>query len=166
MMDEALLSEFCANDQEPRYYLRAPWREGDGRVLATDGRIMIVLDELPGDFPSPSPSIAKFVDTIALTCDKQWMNGWGQTWIRVSDLEIPVNAPCAWCDMEEKSGCCRCYWTGIETVTMRVGEQSFQVRYMNLLKRLPDCEIAVPSDGYVAGFRFAGGVGYLAKMIP
>lgn len=164
-MNREMLAEFCANEQEPRHSLRAPWREDDGRVVASDGRIMIVLDALPGDFPAPSPSIAHSTAAIATACDKQWVDGWRQTWIRVSDLEIPENAPCAWCDMEEKPGCYRCYWTGIETVAMRVGEQSFQVRYMNLLKRLPDCEIAVPSDGYVARFRFAGGVGYLAKMI-
>ena len=160
MMDRALLADFCANDQEPRHFLRAPWREDDGRVVATDGRIMIVLDELPGDFPAPSPSIAKSVAGIALACDKQWVNELGKTWIRVGDLEIPDNTPCTWCDTEEKPGCFRCYWTGIDTVAMQVGEQPFQARYMNLLKRLPDCEIAVPFDGYVAGFRFAGGVGY------
>lgn len=116
MMDRALLVEFCANDQESRYYLRTPWREDDGRVVATDGRVMIILDDLPGDFPAHSPSLAKSVATIALACDKQWVNGWGKTWIRVSDVAIPDNTPCTYFDTEEKPGCYRCYWTGIETV--------------------------------------------------
>ncbi|WP_414041212.1 hypothetical protein ACJU26_03805 [Acidithiobacillus sp. M4-SHS-6] len=205
------LKPFCARN-DPREYLNAPWRE-EGKVIASDGRIIIIVDDLPGDFPAPAAQVTgalrrfagQFADKVS-----------DPVWYGIADLPVPPNEPCPSCDgkgyrarnrsvcpdcdgegtfvhgsheyeCQECDGtgfvdrhgldgtattdeCPACDGSGIrfEVFPFPVGGVKFQIKYLNLLRMLPECELAVPEisvfQDVPASFRFSGGTGYLMPV--
>ena len=63
MIDEGTLRKFCATS-DVRLYLHAPWREPDGRVVATNGEVLIVLDSRDGDYAPPVEKMTGRIDSL------------------------------------------------------------------------------------------------------
>lgn len=91
------LKPFCAA-KDVRGFLGAPWRE-DGKVVASDGRIMVIVDEMPGEFPGPDSRVgAGRWRQLAAQFEAQFTDPADRMWYSLADLPVPPNAPCPSCD--------------------------------------------------------------------
>ena len=95
------LQPFCATDLVGVLKcLRAPWRT-DGKVIASDGRIMAIVDDMPGDFAAQDFAIAGRWRQLAAQFEAQLPDTAERVWHRLADLPVPskivvrpVSAPC------------------------------------------------------------------------
>lgn len=92
------LKQFCAKN-DPREYLCSPWRE-DGKVIASDGRIMVIVDDMPGmpgDFPGPDSRVAGRWRQLVSRVSVHFTDTADRVWHRLADLRVPPNKPCPSC---------------------------------------------------------------------
>lgn len=78
------LNPFCAKDYDPRLQLHAPWCE-DGKTVASDGSIIIVVDGIIGDAAEPLTISYKKIEKSAGQPNPKWL--------RLEELMREVQAP-------------------------------------------------------------------------
>ncbi|MGE0047785.1 MAG: hypothetical protein AB7T01_02475 [Acidithiobacillus sp.] len=200
------INRFC-NPKDPRYYLRTPWIE-DGKTIATDGVILVVLDT-PVDQYLESDPIIRGKALPMLTMELGKFSGSSVKWHTVSALGIPKRMTCKNCNGSGKitdeasiicpecngdgefvygshtyecaecdgdgllmrsepsfSECPACAGIGYKPEACSLLGGTFQLRYLDLLKGLPNCIIATDrKGGSKLVFKFDGGAGMLMSMI-
>ncbi len=162
------LKPFCAADDDLRHYLQRPWKNEDGRIMASNGHIAVLLNN-GEDVPDVLIGRAQLSEKIM-----EWARS-----VPADDLFIPApsqfdqDPECTHCDgnpaePDEDGDVMECYWcegTGFnKKEAVRVGNAAFAKHYLRLLASLPECEIAPRGAAEKAYFRFKGGVGFLMPV--
>jgi hypothetical protein len=162
------LKKFCADADDIRYYLREPWKDEDGRIMAANGHIAVVLNTgiVFGEHPTKgSESISKRIN--------DWVAEAPTTGFIPVPLEFEADQNCEHCDgkpaePDEDGEFDNCYWcdgTGFNKKTpIRVGNAYFAKHYLRLIATLPACQIATFGETGRACFRFDGGIGFLMPV--
>jgi hypothetical protein len=156
------IQKFCADEDEPRYYLQAPFKIND-RIIATNGHIIISIPDDGRDVAPANASFAKSVERVLATEFAEY--------VRMDSIALPDAEICERCpdpaELEEDEVCCWCEGTGISIYTpVLVGATTFARRYMAMIAELPDAEIGISADEKQTPvpFRFTGGHGCLMPM--
>jgi len=83
------LQPFCAGPDELRYYLQNPWRQ-DGRIFATNGHIMIAIDD-DGRECGEAPN-----DAVQRSC-LRYVSQLADTYLPIDKFPLPPVEPCPSC---------------------------------------------------------------------
>lgn len=185
------LQRYCAPAGHHREYLCAPFREPDGRVVATDANILIVLDAFVGVLAPAEPVMLGQVDRLFESAAALP----SLEWLRASDVDLSGAAPCADCrrlpagraacpscegegqfeyrghDYDCKAcyaagnipgPCPTCRGTRLDRHPIPLGGTFFAPHYLALLATIPDCGLRPAADPTRAALiSFPGGRGLL-----
>lgn len=156
------LKPFCG-DNDIRYYLNEPFSEGEF-TYATNGHILIRVprrDDIPEEKTMSDRAPKLFVDFAM------------QKSLDIPEVPAPEMVDCECVtsngDLSETEVLQKCEDCGgtfkveLWGVGIDLGDSRFALRYLRLLKTLPNCKIS-PNGQKQAPFKFDGGDGLLMPM--
>ena len=161
------LERFCSDDIS-RPSLSAPWSSGD-YSYASNGHLIVRVPRMVDIAESDvAPKVAGMFDKHMVEPPE---------WFALSDIELPEMeiVDCATCEGGEESVhdcpdcsciCEDCNDTGKveEIIRVKVGMALYQLKYLLMLKGLPNCKLGPTGEWTPAPFRFDGGDGLLMPM--
>jgi len=155
------LQRFCTNLDDPRYFLSKPWKNKDGRIMASNGHVAVLMD--PG-FESPVQLEMLENKPGQKICE------WAQEIPTSGFVPVPQDfAPdpaCTHCDRtpdpDDEDQCYWCDGTGFnKKQSVKIGKVPFAKHYLRLIASLPNCQIKTRGPTESACFKFDGGIGFL-----
>jgi hypothetical protein len=159
------LQQFCAKADDVRFYLQRPFKSEDGRIMASNGHIAVLLDPW-ADLPDVALGQKRICDKIL-----EWAAGYlPEVGFIAARWEFAQDPECIHCDgkpaePDEDGDVMECYWcdgTGFsKKEPIAVGDAHFAKHYLRMVASLPECEIVTRGSKSSAYFRFNGGVGFL-----
>lgn len=159
------LKRYCAASGSTRVNIEAPWSTG-GHTYATNGHLIVRIPRLADVPENPNaPDIGKLFPYANPT-----------EWFALADIVLPKTkkADCPECNGDgnfrhedcpdcEGHKCDNCEGAGKihKMISHKIGLCLFDLKYLLLLKDLPNCKIGPGGELEPAPFQFGGGDGLL-----
>lgn len=86
------ITRFCANSDDPREYLRTPFRCPEG-ITATNGHILICMDDDGGKHPDAVENTKGYVAKF-----KAYIDDPKRSWMDAASIALPEAKPCMACN--------------------------------------------------------------------
>lgn len=86
------LKKFCATSDDPREYIRTPFRSPEG-IVATNGHIMICIDDDGGEYQDAVENTKSYAAKF-----KAYIKDQKRAWIDAASVTLPEAKPCLACD--------------------------------------------------------------------
>ena len=163
------LCKFCADADDILFYLRAPWKDADGRIMASNGHIAVLLDA-GADMPE-----VVYQEKAPSKRFSEWAAEIGYDGFSPALAEFDADKKCKACDgiphaptEDDDDWDCACYLcdgTGFAIKEpLPVGNAHYAKHYLRLIASLPAAEFKANGPRDKAQFRFDGGVGFLMPV--
>lgn len=85
------LTKFCATSDDPREYLRTPFRCPEG-IVATNGHILICMDDDGGEYPDAVENTKSYAAKF-----KAYIDDPKRSWFFAASIALPEANPCPEC---------------------------------------------------------------------
>ena len=169
MMKKSELQRFCSMDGF-RQTIQEPWLVG-GKTLATDGRILIIVNEEVAGVSqnTDAPSARVFELAVAPPAGSTFMGIPGVNEDECHDCQGcgETICFCPHCDDQHECKCKACHGLGSVYTpdTVEIGKRTIQGYYIYMMRDLENVQMHIEGDQYSACyFTFTGGCGVVMPI--